>query len=693
METGNNASAEAVAYTNAHTMAHTHDHATMLAHSHPKAQAHSSDFAGAHAVIPTNHEFRTVAKAHAHAKAVIALRDLATDCLRLSMHFFHPIQQCAQQVYHTAVPLSPTSSQLHKSCLQSIVDNQLSPVTAFLGAPHTWGLLLRTIDTRPRKVDCIATSGRRIISACEDILNIYDAVTGVVQQSMHVPEKVVKIQSSPDGSILFLAHPSFITMWDVQTGGLIHTFNTQSKINDIAVSVTYIACGSSDGSIIFWDIHTKEEGKGFGNGQSVVSICWLSTQDLVVATQGTLYIHNIVGDNSSVWFHTKKHIWGVVYLEDHLLVGISWKVSQVNQCTFVAVDHAGKIIKQKFSNSHDRTSIHREWLLLDEDVTRQISWPGRECGGQLEGPVLVGEEIVCITPPTGVQSFNTDSQTWTQSPSLLGTARSVAASLGRNIVVQTNDSVQIFSTGVLIGGKASKDIHPSFIYSLGEKYIIWIQSDRRVTLLELETLKCVHPDNNTSPFWSLFANLSPFSYASPTPNQSPFASASFSHGLVAMFGISSIMQAWHSAAPLPEWREAVDEEVPLSGLSPMCTLVITVQCSLPRLNLCIEDAKHGTMLAKANLQLDNLGTGSKVYDIVFDSETRFYLKIDGPGGRIQVPHDITPSPSGYYSHRVTMGEPMPLSEPQAHQSTSSLLFKWEKVEKATKSGISDHFLS
>jgi len=109
-----------------------------------------------------------------------SLSDLATDCLRLSMHFFHPIQQCAQQVYHTAVPLSPTSSQLHKYCLQSIIDNHLSPVTEFMGAPHTWGSLLRSIDTRPRQLTCITTSGQSIISACEDRVTIYDAVTGVL---------------------------------------------------------------------------------------------------------------------------------------------------------------------------------------------------------------------------------------------------------------------------------------------------------------------------------------------------------------------------------------------------------------------------------------------------------------------------------------------------------------------------------
>jgi WD40 repeat protein len=84
-------------------------------------------------------------------------------------------------------------------------------------------------------------------------------------------------------------------MWDVQTGGLTHTFTARSEINDIAVSRTgdHIACGSSDGSITFWSTHTKEEGEGFGNGQPVVAIFWLSPCQLVVATQGTVYTHDI----------------------------------------------------------------------------------------------------------------------------------------------------------------------------------------------------------------------------------------------------------------------------------------------------------------------------------------------------------------------------------------------------------------
>ena len=189
-----------------------------------------------------NAETKALAEALAEAETIVSittpLHDLTTDCLHLSMHFFHPIQQCAQQVYHSALPLSPTLSQLQRFCLQNSIDGQLPHVASFSGAPETWGLLLRTIDIRPRHLTSIATSLQRIIAACEDIVNIYDAITFVLQQSLCAPETVTKIQDSTDGSMLFFAHSFSVTMWDVQTGGLIHTFTTQSKINDFAVSAT-----------------------------------------------------------------------------------------------------------------------------------------------------------------------------------------------------------------------------------------------------------------------------------------------------------------------------------------------------------------------------------------------------------------------------------------------------------------------
>jgi hypothetical protein len=104
------------------------------------------DEAVGHADEAARHEAEVADAAFAKAnaaqdavKASTASLDLATDYLRLSMHFFHPIQQCAQQVYHTALPLSPTSSQLRNSCLQSVRDDHLPRVMTFSGAPDTWG--------------------------------------------------------------------------------------------------------------------------------------------------------------------------------------------------------------------------------------------------------------------------------------------------------------------------------------------------------------------------------------------------------------------------------------------------------------------------------------------------------------------------------------------------------------------------
>ena len=119
----------------------------------------------------------------------------AIDCLWLLIHFFYPIQQCAQQVYHTAVSLSPTSSPLHGSCLQSVTDNKLSHVAAFSGAPSTWGLLLRTIDFKPKQFTCITTSVHGIISACGNIVGVYGVIPGVLKQS-RVPQNQLQSYNS-----------------------------------------------------------------------------------------------------------------------------------------------------------------------------------------------------------------------------------------------------------------------------------------------------------------------------------------------------------------------------------------------------------------------------------------------------------------------------------------------------------------
>ena len=527
------------------------------------------------------------------------------------------------------------------------MDDQLSCVTAFSGALDTWGLLLRVIDVRPRQLTCITTFPQRIVAACGDVVNIYDAVTFVLRQSLSTPEPAKKIHGSPHGSILFAAHYLSITMWDVQTGGLIHTFTTRSRINDTAVSTTgdHIACGLSDGTVVSWDIHTKEKIKASGNGQPVEAILWLSSAELAIATQSSVYVWNFTDGETSNSLSTPGQVCGMVRSEDasYFLVGTSWlgKEARLEVCTLKPI---------KYAEHSDRPpgGFYPGRLDWQPAFGSSMSIPL----GRLTCPTFVDNEVVCVALPSGVRSFNIESHSWNDNIPLLDAATSIAVSSNRNLVVQTNDSIQIFSADVLKGREVREDVRSSHVYPLGENHIICIlEPSRRLIILELETLRELRPDDEAPPL------------RSPPTNLSPSARALFGRGLIAQVGVSAVMEAWQSGAPLPERAEAADEDAPLSALSPSCTWVVTAVSNSRRRELRVKDLEGGITLAKRPLQLGDLGVG-EVYDLTFDSETRFHLKIDGPGWHIQIPYDIIPPWLGFYSHTIKRGEPVPLSEPR-----------------------------
>jgi hypothetical protein len=242
---------------------------------------------------------------------------------------------------------------------------------------------------------CIATSAQSIVTACEDIVDIYNAVTFVLRQSLRAPETVAKIQGSPDGSTLFFAHSYSVTVWDVQTGGIVHAFTTQSYIIDMAVSTTgdHIACGSPDGSVAFWNTHTNEEGEGFGNGQPVVTICWLSSQELAVATRGHVYIHDIVTGETFNKISTSGRVWGMVYpVDEHgLVVGTSQQDGGMGQ-ELLSLKTIKKTEGLPWRLSEQQETFFEQRQRIDLRL--------------LLRPTLVGQEIACITPPSGVRSLN-----------------------------------------------------------------------------------------------------------------------------------------------------------------------------------------------------------------------------------------------------------------------------------------------
>jgi hypothetical protein len=249
------------------------------------------------------------------------------------------------------------------------------------------------------------------------------------------------------------------------------------------------------------------------------------------------------------------------------------------------------------------------------------TWSLVHPGEELSSPMLTSGVVAWITLPRGVRLFDPLSWGSMHSIPLLDRATSVAVSLNRNLVAQIEDSLQIFSLDVLKDREVHNGIRTSHVYPLGRSHIVCLlQPDRHLTILELETLRKLHPNQYTSLLISLLTN------------QPPPARASFSRGLVAEFGLSVVVQAWRRGTPLPKWVEIADGDPPLSGLSPDCTRIVTFYDS-PRWELRVKDAIDGMILANLPLGDDGLEMG-RVYDVIFDSETRFHLRVDGPAGHV-----------------------------------------------------------
>jgi len=102
--------------------------------------------------------------------------------------------------------------------------------------------------------------------------------------------------------------------------------------------------------------------------------------------------------------------------------------------------------------------------------------------------------------PMGVQPFDLGSYDWTSRPPLLNAATSVAVSPDRNLVVQTENSIQVFSTGVLMSGEVRDNTLVSHVFPLAENHIICVlQPIRHIAVPELETLRELRRDDEISP--------------------------------------------------------------------------------------------------------------------------------------------------------------------------------------------------
>ena len=183
----------------------------------------------------------------------------ADDSHRFILNNFDMICDSPSEIYHHALPFSPSSSWLH----EYYSPERVHGVKVVKGLQSDWGTCSRTVsfDHNPLALAC--WKDLVVVGFTSGNITIHDAITGIPMSelSSHA-SRVRSVAFSPDGTFLVSgSDDKTANLWDVQTGGVIKTFHGHTEwVYSVSISpdCTMIASGSLDHTIRLWDAQKGE---------------------------------------------------------------------------------------------------------------------------------------------------------------------------------------------------------------------------------------------------------------------------------------------------------------------------------------------------------------------------------------------------------------------------------------------------
>jgi len=211
------------------------------------------------------------------------------DSQRLLLEHFDTIHNSPAQLYHSALPFSPSSSWLRECYSLELL--QVARVVK--GLSEKWEMYSRTALLNVY-IYSLSYWNNTVAVGYEykDIL-ILDAITGsqTAILSGHT-DTVRSVTFSSDGtSLVSGSNDKTVKLWDVQTGGVVRTFYGHTNwIHSVSISAnhTMIASGSRDKTLHLWNIQMGECHKIIEHQDFVTYLKFSSTnpQCLISASGG-----------------------------------------------------------------------------------------------------------------------------------------------------------------------------------------------------------------------------------------------------------------------------------------------------------------------------------------------------------------------------------------------------------------------
>ena len=528
------------------------------------------------------------------------------------MHFFHPIQQSALHIYHSALPLSPKSSTFRSGILQ---DKTL--FAELPECPDTWGAVIRTIKANSGRFTSMTTFSHRIAAASDDgTVGVYDSITGALRLSLSPPDPVRMIKGSPDGSMLFCAHqgPS-ITVWDIQTGGLIHTFVLETQAEDIAVSLTgrYLACGLSGGVVKVWEVANNTEVGTRKSCSPLSRFCWLEPgEQLVIANGASVRVWDVVSRKGLRSFTINGSAYGVVFTQ------------RLNKFAILAASEVGNtvtIVDSRTGTSFTDATPQRLSCFAFSQTTK---------------------ELVCGTNDPGLELFNISVREWRQFHHPAAITSVSTLSSGFVVANVPGSGIQFLSPDEVYTQPQQPTTPAIAVHGLDQDDIIaaTLNSRDSTTLLELATLSPILP-------------TIPLRTQTIAFKRSQILCTSLKHRIVVRcfdHHGKTRLELWKFGDEAPTWTHDAFLAGLVGAISPSGSRLVALDGDRNSTYVRMWDTENG---GKYRFLPVRQPWPSHVLEIKFESEDQFYSQHEG----YRIPFTISSPSANTYS--ITRHEQLP----------------------------------
>ena len=181
------------------------------------------------------------------------------DSQRFLLEHFDTIHDSPSHIYHSALPLSPSSSWLHKHYGTEFSEE----IEVVKGLSAGWGACSRTVSFGASTLSFSYWNKVIAVGTGHSTIIILDAVTGsqTAVLSGHTDGVTSVVFALDRKSLASGSYDKTVKLWDIQTGGVVRTFSGHTKeVRCVSISAdsTTVASGSRDCTIRLWNIHTGE---------------------------------------------------------------------------------------------------------------------------------------------------------------------------------------------------------------------------------------------------------------------------------------------------------------------------------------------------------------------------------------------------------------------------------------------------